>query len=257
MKYRVDLNSDLGESFGVYKLGMDKELLEIITSANIACGMHAGDPRVMSATVKMAVQNGTAIGAHPGYPDLQGFGRRNLAMSPEEVKDYVIYQIGALEAFARTMGTTLQHVKVHGALYNMAARDYKLALAIAEAVKAVNPDLILLALANSEMVRAAKDIGLKVAEEVFADRAYNPDGTLVARGTPGAMIHEKAVAIPRVVRMVTEGKVTAINGEDIDIKADSICVHGDNPEALAFVKEIRTALEEAGVSVEPLANFII
>ncbi|MBZ4653459.1 MAG: hypothetical protein JG781_798 [Peptococcaceae bacterium] len=256
MTKRVDLNSDLGESFGAYTLGMDKEVLEIITSANIACGMHAGDPLVMAATVKMAVQNGTAIGAHPGYPDLQGFGRRNLAMSPGEVKDYVIYQVGALEAFARVQGKRLQHVKAHGAMYNMAAKDYKLALAIAEAVKAVNPDLILLALANSEMVRAAKDVGIKVAEEVFADRAYNPDGTLVARGTPGAMIHDRAVAIPRVVRMVTEGKVTAINGQDILIKADSICVHGDNPEAIDFVKEIRKALMEAGVSVEPLGNFI-
>ncbi len=256
MTKRVDLNSDLGESFGVYTLGMDKEVLEVITSANIACGMHAGDPLVMAATVKMAVQTGTAIGAHPGYPDLQGFGRRNLAMSAAEVKDYVIYQVGALEAFARAQGKKLQHVKAHGAMYNMAAKDYKLALALAEAVKAVNPDLILLALANSEMVRAAKDVGVKVAEEVFADRAYNSDGTLVTRGIPGAMIHDRAVAIPRVVRMVTEGKVTAINGEDITIKADSICVHGDNPEAINFVKEIKKALIEAGVSIEPLGNFI-
>ncbi|MDN5322512.1 MAG: 5-oxoprolinase (ATP-hydrolyzing) subunit [Clostridia bacterium] len=253
---KVDLNSDLGESFGVYTLGMDNEVLKVITSANIACGMHAGDPRVMGKTVKIAIENKTALGAHPGYPDLQGFGRRNLAMSPAEVKDYVIYQIGALQAFASAYGEKLQHVKAHGAMYNMASKDYKLAFAIAEAVKTVNPKLILLALANSEMVRAAKDIGLRVAEEVFADRAYNPDGTLVARGTPGAMIEDKAIAVSRAVRMVTEGKVTAVNGEDIPIKADSICVHGDNPQAIAFVKEIRKALIEMDVTIEPLANFI-
>ncbi|MBZ4654170.1 MAG: hypothetical protein JG781_1509 [Peptococcaceae bacterium] len=253
---RVDLNSDLGESFGAYTLGMDEAVLGVITSANIACGMHAGDPQVIAATVKMAAQKGVGIGAHPGYPDLQGFGRRNMALSPAEVKDYVIYQIGALEAFARAAGQKLQHVKPHGAMYNMAAKDYGLALAIAEGVKSVNPELILLALANSEMVKAAQDVGLRVAQEVFADRAYNADGTLVARGTPGAMIHDKRVAIPRVVRMVTEGKVTAINGEDIAISADSICVHGDNPEAIHFVREIREALQAAGVSIEPLQNFI-
>jgi len=254
--FRVDLNSDLGESFGAYKLGMDKEVLEVITSANIACGLHAGDPMVMAETVQIAAKNQVEIGAHPGFPDLQGFGRRNMNLSYEEVKNYVIYQIGALEAFARKEGKSLQHVKPHGALYNMAAKDYRLALAIAEAIKEVNPELILLALAKSEMVKAAQEIGLKVAQEVFADRGYNPDGTLVARGTPGAMIHDKSIAIPRVVRMVTEGKVTAINGEEISIKADSICVHGDNPLAIEFVREIRAALKEANVKIEPLKNFI-
>ncbi|MFZ7102135.1 MAG: LamB/YcsF family protein [Peptococcaceae bacterium] len=253
---RVDLNSDLGESFGVYKLGMDQEVLAVITSANIACGMHAGDPLVMTDTVKSAAANKTAIGAHPGYPDLSGFGRRNLVMSPEEIKAYVIYQIGALAAFAKVYGQEIQHVKAHGALYNMAAKDYRTAYAIAEAVKAVDPEMIFMALANSELVKAARDIGLKVAEEVFADRAYNPDGTLVARGTPGAMVHDKDQAVSRTVRMVTEGKVTAVNGEEINIKADSICVHGDNPYAIAFVKEIRNALKKAQVSIEPLANFL-
>lgn len=254
--FRVDLNSDLGESFGNYKLGLDAQVLEVITSANIACGMHAGDPMVMARTVKIAADNKVGIGAHPGYPDLQGFGRRKMHLSPEEVKNYIIYQIGALEAFVKSIGGKMQHVKAHGALYNMAAKDYNLALAIAEGVKAVNPNLILLALASSQMVKAAKDIGLKVAEEVFADRAYNSDGTLVARNLPGAVIDDTEIAISRTVRMVKEGKIKAINGEDIFIKADSICVHGDNPQAIDFVKGIRKALQEAGISIEPLEKFI-
>jgi UPF0271 protein len=253
---RVDLNSDVGESFGAYKLGLDAEVLKHVTSANIACGFHAGDPMVMAKTVALAVENGVGIGAHPGYPDLQGFGRRNMNLTPEEVKNFVIYQVGALAAFARAAGRPLQHVKAHGALYNMAAKDAKLARAIAEGVKAVAPDAILLALAGSEMVKAAREVGLKVAQEVFADRAYNPDGTLVPRSQPGSMIHDPEVAIPRAVRMVTEGKVTAITGEEIPIQADSICVHGDNPEAIAFVARIRDALAAAGVEVVPLAQVI-
>lgn len=253
---RVDLNSDVGESFGAYKLGLDAEVLKHVTSANIACGFHAGDPMVMAKTVALAVENGVGIGAHPGYPDLQGFGRRNMNLTPEEVKNFVIYQVGALAAFARAAGRPLQHVKAHGALYNMAAKDAKLARAIAEGVKAAAPDAILLALAGSEMVKAAREVGLKVAQEVFADRAYNPDGTLVPRSQPGSMIHDPEVAIPRAVRMVTEGKVTAITGEEIPIQADSICVHGDNPEAIAFVARIRDALAAAGVEVVPLAQVI-
>lgn len=253
---RVDLNSDVGESFGAYKLGLDAEVLKHVTSANIACGFHAGDPMVMAKTVALAVENGVGIGAHPGYPDLQGFGRRNMNLTPEEVKNFVIYQVGALAAFARAAGRPLQHVKAHGALYNMAAKDAKLARAIAEGVKAVVPDAILLALAGSEMVKAGREVGLKVAQEVFADRAYNSDGTLVPRSQPGSMIHDPEVAIPRAVQMVTEGRVTAITGEEIAIQADSICVHGDNPEAIAFVVRIREALAAAGVEVVPLAQVI-
>jgi len=253
---RVDVNSDLGESFGLYTIGNDEQVLKYVTSANIACGMHAGDPLVMDKTVRIAASNGVGIGAHPGFPDLQGFGRRNMALTPEEVKAFVIYQVGALQAFAQSIGQELQHVKAHGALYNMASKDKKIALALAQGVKAVSSDLIFMALANSAMVEAGQEIGLKVAQEIFADRAYNPDGTLVARGTPGAMIHDKDVAIPRVVRMVTEGKVTAITGEDIDIKADSICVHGDNPEALRFIEEIREALVKANVEITKLNKFI-
>ena len=253
---RVDLNSDLGESFGSYKLGMDDEVIKHVTSVNIACGWHAGDPLVMDRTVKAAVREGTAIGAHPGFPDLLGFGRRNLAATPEEVKAYVKYQLGALMAFAKANGAAIQHVKAHGALYNMAAKDAKLAAAIAEAIREVDQNIILMGLANSEMINAGKEMGLKTANEVFADRAYNPDGTLVSRSLPGAVIHDADLAISRVVRMVKEGKVQAVNGEDIEIKADSICVHGDNPEAVEFTRKIRARLEQEGVEVTAVSNFI-
>lgn len=252
----VDLNADIGESFGNYKLGLDEEVIKYISSANIACGVHAGDPLVMGNTIALAIQNGTSVGAHPGYPDLQGFGRRNMHMSPAEVKAYVIYQIGALTAFAGAAGIEVAHVKPHGALYNMAAKDPALAMAVAEAVKAVNPGLIVLALAGSELVNAAQSLGLKVAQEVFADRAYNPDGTLVPRGLPGAVIHDPDIAIPRLLKMVADGKVRAVNGEDIPICADSICVHGDNPQAVDFVKKIKQALEDSGVLVRPLAGVV-
>lgn len=252
----MDLNADVGESFGTYKLGMDENVMKYISSANIACGMHAGDPLVMRDTISLAVKYGVSVGAHPGYPDLQGFGRRNMVMSPAEVKAYVIYQVGALIAFAGAAGVKVAHVKPHGAMYNMAAKDPALSMAVAEAIKAVDPELILLALAGSEMVKAAQSVGLKVAQEVFADRAYNPDSTLVRRGQPGAVIHDPEAAIPRVVRMVTEGKVQAITGEDIPIRADSICVHGDNPEAIELVKRIRSALEDAGVAIRPLVEVV-
>ena len=252
MPLMVDLNADLGESFGTYKLGLDEELLNHITSANIACGFHAGDYMVMQKTVSMAVSKNVAVGAHPGFPDLQGFGRRNMHMKPEEVRNLVIYQIGALQAFAKAEGTQLKHVKPHGALYNMAAADYDLARAIAEAVKKVAPDAILLALANSEMVKAAQDVGIKVAQEVFADRAYNPDGTLVPRSIPGAAIQDPTQATERALRMVLEGKVTAIDGQEVHIVADSICVHGDNPQAVKLAPEIRKGLEQASVKAVEL-----
>jgi UPF0271 protein len=254
--FRVDLNSDLGESFGSYTLGMDDQVIKHVTSVNIACGWHAGDPLVMDRTVKAALREGTAIGAHPGFPDLLGFGRRNLAATPEEVKAYVIYQLGALMAFSKANGAAIQHVKAHGALYNMAAKDAKLAAAIAEAIREVDQNIILMGLANSEMINAGKEMGLRTANEVFADRAYNPDGTLVSRRLPGAVIHDADLAISRVVRMVKDGKVQAVNGEDIEIKADSICVHGDNPEAVEFTRKIRARLEQEGVEVTAVSNFI-
>ena len=256
MAHAVDLNSDIGESFGDYKLGMDDEVLQYVTSANIACGFHAGDPLIMEKTVALAASRNISIGAHPGYPDLMGFGRRDLKATPTEVRAYVTYQLGALMAFAAAHGIRVVHLKAHGAMYNMAAVDYNLAKAIAEGVHAVDSRIILLALAGSQMVKAAHDVGLMVAEEVFADRAYNEDGTLVARSKPGSMIEDEHVAITRVVRMVTEGKVQATTGKDIAIRADSVCVHGDNPQAVAFVRQIRDELQRQGIDVVPMTRFL-
>jgi UPF0271 protein len=235
---------------------MDAKVIPLISSANIACGFHASDPVVMQKTVCMAKEAGIGIGAHPGYPDLMGFGRREMKISPEESGAYITYQLGALHAFAKSAGVKLQHVKPHGALYNMAGKDYKLALAIAEAVQDFDPTLILMGLAGSESVIAAQDIGLPVAREVFADRAYMPDGSLVPRSREGAVIHDEELAISRVIRMVKEHKVTAIDGQDIEIVPDSICVHGDNEKALIFVTRIRAALAMEGVEVAPLSEFI-
>jgi len=254
--FKVDLNSDLGESFGSYTIGMDHAIIPYVSSVNIACGWHAGDPLVMAETVKSAMEHGAGLGAHPGYPDLMGFGRRNLAVTPVEVKAYTLYQLGALQAFVKAANGTLQHLKPHGAMYNMAAVDAKLAQAIAEAMYEAAPEVILLGLANSEMIKAGKAVGLKVAQEVFADRAYQANGTLVPRSQPGAVIHDPEEAIARVVRMVKHGEVTAITGETVELKPDSICVHGDNPEAVEFVKRIRSTLEGEGVTVTALKNVI-
>lgn len=250
--YYVDLNSDLGESFGNYTIGMDSEILKYVSSANVACGWHAGDPIVMEKTVAIAKENSVAVGAHPGFPDLMGFGRRNMAVTPEEAKAYIKYQLGALKAFTDSQGVKIQHVKPHGALYNMAAVDEKLARAMCEAVYEVDKDIIFMGLACSKMIEAAEAVGLKAASEVFADRAYNDDGTLVSRKLEGAVIKDKDLAIKRVVRMVKEGKVESISGKDISINADSVCVHGDNPKALEFVKNIRETLIAEGVEIKNL-----
>lgn len=249
---QVDLNSDLGEGFGNYTLGMDEEILKYVSSANVACGWHAGDPMVMEKTVALAKRFGTAIGAHPGFPDREGFGRRNMAVSPEEAKAYMKYQLGALLAFAQSQGMRIQHVKPHGALYNMAAVDEKLAAALCEAVYDVDPNIIFMGLAGSKMISAAEKTGLRAASEVFADRAYQDDGTLVSRRLPGSVIQDQELAIRRTVRMVKEGRVTSLQGKDIPIRADSICVHGDNPKALEFVKAIREALMAEGVEIQSL-----
>ena len=254
---KIDLNCDLGESFGAYTMGMDDKVIPLISSCNIACGYHASDPLVMKKTVAMAKEAGIGIGAHPGYPDLMGFGRRNMNVSPAEAAAYVTYQLGALYAFAKSAGVRLQHVKPHGALYNMAGKNYDLALAIAKAVQAFDPSLILMGLSGSESVKAAQDIGLPVAREVFADRAYMPDGSLVPRTREGAVIHDEELAIRRVIRMVKEHKVTTIDGADIEIVPDSICVHGDNEKALTFVTQIRSALEAEGVEVAPLKEVVV
>ena len=256
MKGFVDLNSDLGESFGAYTIGLDSEVLKYVTSANVACGWHAGDPLIMDKTVKLAVENGVAVGAHPGYPDLMAFGRRNMDITPNEAKNYMLYQLGALSAFAKFHGTKIQHMKLHGAFYNTACVKKELADAIVEAMLEVDKDIIIMALSGSCLLQIAEERGLKVAHEVFADRAYNADGTLVNRRLPGAMIHDKNLAIQRIKRMILEGKVTAIDGTDIDIKADSICVHGDNPEAVSFVKLIRESLEAEGIEVKNIGSFI-
>ena len=254
--YKVDLNSDLGESYGAYTIGMDEAVIAHISSANVACGYHAGDPLVIAKTVGLCKSTGTALGAHPGYPDLVGFGRRNLAASPAEVKAMVTYQIGALDAFCKAAGVKLQHVKPHGAMYNMAAKDEALAKAICEAIYEYDPQLILMGLANSQMITQAKAMGLPAAAEVFADRAYEEDGTLVARSKPGSMIEDEDEAVARVVRMIKEGKVTAITGKDIDITADSVCVHGDGPKALAFVEKLRATFAAEGISIVPLTEIV-
>ena len=250
--YRVDLNSDLGESFGRYTLGMDERVIPLITSANIACGYHASDPVVMAKTVSLAKEAGIRVGAHPGFPDLMGFGRRNMAVTSQEARAYVLYQLGALEGFCRSAGLKLQHVKPHGALYNMAAKDYELARGICQAIAEFDKELIVLALSGGQLAHAAQERGLRTALEVFADRAYEEDGTLVGRGKPGAMITDEEEAIARVIRMIKDQTVRAITGKDIAIRADSICVHGDGEKALAFVERIRQAFGEAGISLCPL-----
>lgn len=254
--YAVDLNCDLGESYGNYICGMDEEVIPYISSANIACGFHASDPMVMGKTVALAKKQNVCVGVHPGYPDLVGFGRRNMAVSPEEVKAMVQYQMGALMALCKAQGIRLAHVKPHGAMYNMAAKDEKLALAICQGIKEVDPELILLGLSGSEMLKAAEKIGLKAAREVFADRAYEEDGSLVARSKEGAMITDEEEAIRRVIMMVKEGKVTAITGKEIAVTPHSVCIHGDGPKALAFVQKIRKTLEAEGITIAPLKEVI-
>ena len=252
--YYVDLNSDLGESFGSYKIGNDEGVIPLISSANVACGAHAGDPDVMAKTAELCKKSGISMGAHPGFFDLMGFGRRNMSVSPAEAKNLITYQIGALDAFAKSKGIKLCHVKPHGALYNMAAKDKKLAMAIAEAVYEYNPKLILLGLSGSEMLKAAEEIGLPYAAEVFADRAYEDDGTLVARSKPGAMITDEDEAVSRVIRMIKEHRVTSITGKEIEISPASVCVHGDSEKALLFVKKIRAAFAAEGIEIKPLSR---
>lgn len=249
---KIDLNCDLGESFGNYKIGMDKEVIKFITSANIACGFHASDPLVMEETVKLAKDNRVSVGAHPGFPDLVGFGRRNMNVTAEELKAMVQYQIGALNAFCTASGILMNHVKPHGAMYNMAAKDEKLAFAIAEGIGEVDSNLILLGLSGSKLLKAAEIVGLKCANEVFADRAYEEDGSLVARSKPGAVIADENEAIERVVSMVKLGKVKTITGKEISITPDSVCVHGDNPKALAFVQKIRKKMIDENILIKSL-----
>lgn len=245
----IDLNCDLGESFGRYTLGLDEEVLPLVSSANIACGMHAGDPVVMRKTVELAARAGVAIGAHPGYPDLQGFGRRDLALSPDEVYAYVVYQIGALAGMCAAFDVALHHVKPHGQLYNRAAKDEACARAIARAVHDVNPDLVLVGLAGSLLVKAGREEGLRAIGEFFTDRNYNDDGTLVARSDARALITDEDFAVRRVCHMVETHEITSVTGAPLTIDADTICVHGDNIHALQFVRKIRSALTERGIKI--------
>ena len=247
----IDLNSDLGESFGAYTIGADDMVIPLITSANVACGFHGGDPVVMRNTVRLCRENGISVGAHPGYPDLAGFGRRNMALSEDEIYTSLVYQIGALNAFCRTEGVRLRHVKPHGALYNTAVKSDAAARAICRAVADAGEGLVLLAPFGSRMLAYAAEMNVPYACEVFADRGYMPDGSLVPRGQPGAMITDAEEAAKRVIRMITEGRVTAADGTDIAVTADSVCVHGDNRAAQAFVETIRKALADADIALKP------
>ncbi|OGX83342.1 lactam utilization protein LamB [Hymenobacter lapidarius] len=246
----VDLNCDMGESFGAWHMGHDAAILPFVTSANIACGFHAGDPAVMKRTVRAALRHGVAIGAHPGLPDLVGFGRRNLDISAEEAFDMTVYQLGALAAVVKAEGGQLHHLKPHGALYNMAATNAALAEAIAEAVYKVQPELMLYGLAGSELTRAGEKLGLATAHEVFADRTYQADGTLTPRRQPDALIANAEAAIAQVLRMVQEGKVRAQQGHEVAIRADTICIHGDGAHALEFARRVAAALRQAGVTLQ-------
>ena len=251
---RIDLNSDLGESFGPWPMGQDELLMASITSANIACGFHAGDPTVMRRTIALAKQHGVAVGAHPGFQDLVGFGRREMQASAAEVEDLVLYQLAAVAGMANAQGVQLQHVKAHGALYNMAARDPVLAGAIARAVAAFDRSLILFGLPNSELLRAGEAAGLQVAAEVFADRAYDPDGSLTARTKPGSVIHDTAKVVERAIKMVREKQVIAVDGSAIALQADTMCLHGDTLGAAALAGEIRRGLESAGIRITALRD---
>ena len=254
MASEIDFNCDMGESFGMYKMGFDEEVIKHISSANIACGFHAGDPMWMRKTVDLAEQHGVAVGAHPSYPDLNGFGRRNMNATPEEVRNDVVYQAGALKAF--TSNRNLQHVKPHGAMYNQAVDDADLGKSICEAVLEVDSNIILLALAGSTWIDVAKGMGMRVAREVFADRAVNSDGTLVPRSKKGSVIHDTNEVVERSLRMVTEGKILSVEGDIVEVEADSICLHGDTPGAVDMAKTLKREFLAAGVEVKQLRDIV-
>lgn len=250
--HKIDINSDLGESFGNYNIGNDSEVMKYISSANIACGFHAGDPVIMEQTVRLALDNNVAIGAHPGYPDLNGFGRRNMNLSSEELKSCVKYQVSALKGITESLGGRLQHIKPHGAMYNQAAGNYNMAFTIAKAIAEIDSELIFMGLANSEMMKAATDIGISFASEVFADRAYTNEGLLVPRSQKGAVIHDDEYCKKRVLDMVKNGEVISIDNKLIKIQADTICIHGDNPEALKLAIGIKDVLGANEVTIKAL-----
>jgi|SRR5215211_2211294 len=247
----IDLNSDLGESFGAWRIGYDDDLFPMLSSANVACGFHGGDPRTLERTIGACQRHRVAVGAHPGFPDLVGFGRRQITGTPDEIRTDTLYQLGALDAFCRAAGVRMRHVKPHGALTNMAQHDALMAEAIVAAVSAFDRRLMLFAMPGSELLKAAERAGLTVAREAFADRAYNSDGSLVSRRLPGAMITDPATAAERMVRLVTDGRITAIEGTEIELQADTICTHSDTEGAVEIVSAVRSALLAAGATIGP------
>jgi UPF0271 protein len=249
---RVDLNADVGESFGVFTIGADAQLLGTVTSASVAAGFHAGDPSVLRATIRLAADHGVSVGAHPGLPDLVGFGRRELKLTPSEAEDLVLYQVAAVQGVAQAERIALRHVKPHGALYTMASRDRELATAIARAVAAIDGSLVLFAPAGSALLEAGIAERLNVAAEGFADRAYERDGSLASRSKPHAVLRDPRHVVDRAIRMVTEGVVTTIDGTDLPIKVETLCVHGDTPGAPDLARALREGLEAAGISVRPV-----
>ncbi|MBP1723563.1 MAG: Lactam utilization protein LamB [Deltaproteobacteria bacterium] len=254
MLNRIDINSDMGESFGAYKLGRDAEVMDYISSANIACGWHAGDPMVMEQTVRMAKERGVGAGAHPGYPDLMGFGRRRMDLSMSEIENYILYQMGALYAFANAHGLPLQHVKAHGALGNLAFVDLEVSKAIARAALRFSKEMIFVTLTGTVMVQAAKEVGVRYAEEVYADRVYNPDGTLQSRKIAGSVIHDPEKAARQALTILKEGHVIAHDGTKVQVKPETLCVHGDTPTAISILRKIREELTKASITVKPMGQ---
>ena len=250
----IDINSDLGESFGAWSMGDDAAMLDVVTSANVACGFHAGDPAGILRTLKAAAAKNVTIGAHVAYPDKVGFGRRNMDVASDELTADVIYQIGALQGLAKAAGTCVRYVKPHGALYNTIAHDRRQALAVIEAIRAIDANLILVALAGSSLIELARNEGLQCIAEAFADRAYTPQGTLVSRREPGAVLHDPKLVAQRMLRLVEDGTIEAIDGSLARIQADSICVHGDSPAAVEMARELRRVLEQADMSLQPFAG---
>ena len=254
MPDRIDMNSDMGESFGVYKLGRDAEVMDYISSANIACGWHAGDPMVMEQTVRMAKEKGVGVGAHPGYPDLLGFGRRRLDLSAGEIENYMLYQMGALYAFAKAYELPLQHIKAHGSLGNLAFVDLEASKAIARAALRFSKDIVFVALTGTVMVQAAREIGVRYVEEAYADRVYNPDGTLQSRKIAGSVIHDPEKAAKQALTIVKEGYVIAHDGTKVGVRPQTLCVHGDTPTAISILQKIRAELKKAGIAVKPMGQ---
>ncbi len=253
---KIDINCDMGESFGCYKLGLDEEVIKLISSANVGCGFHGGDPHVMRKTVDMAKQHGVGVGAHPGLPDLLGFGRREMKVSPEELRDYCIYQIGALKAFVEIAGMKLQHVKMHGALMNMGLANEELAVAMCGAARDVSPDLLLVTFSGIHTVEVARSLGLRVIQEFYADRAYNADKSLVSRKVPGAVLKDSKQIGARIKQLIETGTVTTLDGQTLELEYDSICVHGDTPGALEIIRTIRGIMADHNVDIKPMAELV-